>query len=63
MAAAPRVLAIVTLARALVAPRTSPRHRRPLDATATLGLGCFWEPSEKLLAVEGVRDTCRAVSE
>jgi len=25
--------------------------------TATLGLGCFWEPSEKLLALDGVVDT------
>ena len=25
--------------------------------TATLGLGCFWEPSEKLLKLDGVVDT------
>ena len=25
--------------------------------TSTLGLGCFWEPSEKLLALDGVVDT------
>jgi peptide methionine sulfoxide reductase MsrA len=25
--------------------------------TSTLGLGCFWEPSEKLLKLDGVVDT------
>ena len=28
-----------------------------LQRTATLGLGCFWEPSEKLLKLDGVVDT------
>eukprot|EP00629_Pelagomonadales_sp_RCC1024_P009283 CAMPEP_0119266382 /NCGR_PEP_ID=MMETSP1329-20130426/4891_1 /TAXON_ID=114041 /ORGANISM="Genus nov. species nov., Strain RCC1024" /LENGTH=210 /DNA_ID=CAMNT_0007266259 /DNA_START=145 /DNA_END=773 /DNA_ORIENTATION=- len=57
MAALPKLAVIVAVARALVAPQSSLVRRRPLDATATLGLGCFWEPSEKLLAVDGVRDT------
>ena len=40
------VLFLASAAAALVSPRT-----------ATLGLGCFWEPSEKLLALDGVVDT------
>ena len=40
------VLLLAGAAAALVSPRT-----------ATLGLGCFWEPSEKLLALDGVVDT------
>ena len=39
-------LLLAGAAAALVSPRT-----------ATLGLGCFWEPSEKLLALDGVVDT------
>jgi len=62
MAALPKLAVIVAVARALVAPQSSLVRRRPLDATATLGLGCFWEPSEKLLAVDGVRDTRGAAS-
>ena len=34
-----------------------PQHRRPpsaRSAEATLGLGCFWEPSETLLKLDGV---------
>jgi len=48
-----RSLLLLAGAHALVGPQ-----RR----TATLGLGCFWEPSEKLLAVDGVRDTWGAAS-
>ena len=40
------VLLLAGAAAALVSPRT-----------ATLGLGCFWEPSEKLLKLDGVVDT------
>ena len=40
------VLLLAGVVEALVSPRT-----------ATLGLGCFWEPSEKLLAIDGVVDT------
>ena len=29
----------------------------PQQRVATLGLGCFWEPSEKLLKLDGVVDT------
>ena len=29
----------------------------PQRRTATLGLGCFWEPSETLLKLDGVVDT------
>ena len=39
-------LLLAGVVEALVSPRT-----------ATLGLGCFWEPSEKLLALDGVVDT------
>ena len=40
------VLLLAGVVEALVKPQT-----------ATLGLGCFWEPSEKLLALDGVVDT------
>jgi methionine-S-sulfoxide reductase len=43
-----RSLLLLAGAHALVGPQ-----RR----TATLGLGCFWEPSEKLLKLDGVVDT------
>jgi methionine-S-sulfoxide reductase len=39
-------LLLAGVVEALVSPRT-----------ATLGLGCFWEPSEKLLKLDGVVDT------
>ena len=39
-------LLLACVVEALVSPRT-----------ATLGLGCFWEPSEKLLKLDGVVDT------
>ena len=47
-------------ATALSRPQTAPlRPPTALGATrqATLGLGCFWAPSEELLGVEGVVDT------
>ena len=40
------LLLLAGVAEALVKPQT-----------ATLGLGCFWEPSEKLLKLDGVVDT------
>ena len=40
------VLLLAGVVEALVSPRT-----------ATLGLGCFWEPSETLLKLDGVVDT------
>ena len=40
------VLLLAGVVEALVKPQT-----------ATLGLGCFWEPSEKLLKLDGVVDT------
>ena len=40
------VLLVAGVVEALVKPQT-----------ATLGLGCFWEPSEKLLKLDGVVDT------
>ena len=40
------LLLLAGVVEALVSPRT-----------ATLGLGCFWEPSEKLLKLDGVVDT------
>ena len=43
-----RALLLAGAAAALVGPQ-----RR----VATLGLGCFWEPSEKLLKLDGVVDT------
>ena len=42
------LLLLASAAAALVGPQ-----RR----VATLGLGCFWEPSEKLLALDGVVGT------
>ena len=42
------VLLLAGAAAALVGPQ---------QRVATLGLGCFWEPSEKLLKLDGVVDT------
>ena len=56
--------AFVLAATALSASGYAPLRRRPArravlsaERSATLGLGCFWAPSEKLLRVEGVRET------
>ena len=57
---AARLLGLACTAAALNRPQTAPpRPPTALGATrqATLGLGCFWAPSEELLAVDGVVDT------
>ena len=51
-----RVAFLASTVTALVGPQ----HRRPpsaRSAEATLGLGCFWEPSETLLKLYGVEAT------
>jgi methionine-S-sulfoxide reductase len=51
-----RVAFLASTVTALVGPQ----HRRPpsaRSAEATLGLGCFWEPSETLLKLDGVEAT------
>ena len=57
---AARLLVLACTAAALNRPRIARlRPSTALRATrqATLGLGCFWAPSEELLGVEGVVDT------
>ena len=57
---AARLLVLACAAAALNRPQTVLlRSSTALGATrqATLGLGCFWAPSEELLGVEGVVET------